>query len=165
MSYIGVPISLGISVALILAGYEVKPKEQLKDVSFLGMQCLFALISALTGCIQQIAVNIAFRYDDAAKISIYRTLDLFFTFLMQYFFLNIHPNMYSIIGSVLICAGNILILGFKMIDDKLVSNEMQKKTAETEQLVINGKEIKTELSVQPKTNFLDSLKKIIFLKF
>jgi len=52
-----------------------------------------------------------------------------------------------------------------MIDDKLVSNEMQKKTAETEQLVINGKEIKTELSVQPKTYFLDSLKKIIFLKF
>ena len=73
MSYIGVPISLGISIVLILAGYEVKPKEQLRDVSFLGMQCLFALISALTGCIQQIAVNIAFRYDDAAKISIYRT--------------------------------------------------------------------------------------------
>ena len=84
---------------------------------------------------------------------------------MQYFFLNIHPNMYSIIGSVLICAGNILILGFKMIDDKLVSNEIQKKTVETEQLVINGKEIKTELDVQSKTNFLDNLKKIIFLKF
>ena len=97
-SYVGFPASFAISGMLLLTKSEVKDPSQLKDFSYLNYQILFAFLSALTGCIHQIALNISYRFEEASKISIFRTLDLIFSFLMQYFLLNIHVDSSSLTG-------------------------------------------------------------------
>ena len=97
-SYVGFPVSLAISLVLLLTKNEIKDRNKLENISYLGIQILFAFLSALTGCIHQIALNISYRYEDASKISIYRTLDLIFSFIMQFFLLNINPGFLSLIG-------------------------------------------------------------------
>ena len=97
-SYVGFPVSLAISLVLLLTKNEIKDRNKLENISYLGIQILFAFLSALTGCIHQIALNISYRYEDASKISIYRTLDLIFSFIMQFFLLNINPGFFSLIG-------------------------------------------------------------------
>jgi drug/metabolite transporter (DMT)-like permease len=97
-SYVGFPVSLAISGILFLTKNEVKNPNQLNNFSYLSYQILFAFLSALTGCIHQIALNNSYRFEDASKISIFRTLDLIFSFLMQYLLLNIHLDSLSLFG-------------------------------------------------------------------
>ena len=97
-SYVGFPVSFTISAVLLFTKNEIKDQVQLKDFSYLSYQIMFAFLSALTGCIHQIALNISYRYEDASKISIFRTLDLIFSFIMQYFLLKITPGSLSLIG-------------------------------------------------------------------
>ena len=148
-AYVGLPVSFVFALTLLLTGFVTKNENELKDSSFILVQLAYACISALMGCGLQITINLSYKYDDASKISIYRTMDLIFTFLMQYFLLNIKSNEYSMIGSLLIILGNILVLGFKIMD----SNESTTKLSECE------KNSKT------KTNKCTSVKRIVFIKF
>lgn len=157
-AYVGLPFSLAVSVGLILTGNETKQDIHLNDYYFLGVQTLFACLSALMGCAHQLSINLAYKYEDASKISIYRTCDLIFTFLMQYFFLNITSNLFSIIGSVLIVFGNLLVLGFKMIDSK-PSTDKEVTSPESDRFV------NKPLDDESKSSFLNSLKRIVFIKF
>ena len=61
------------------------------------------------------------KYEDASKISMYRTTDLLFTFLFQYFFLGIESNELSILGSIFIASGVLVITLMKIIEKR--SNE------------------------------------------
>ena len=98
VAYVGFPITFITSLALLLTGYEVKDVKNLKDFSFFGMQILFTSLSAIFACFGQISLNISYKYDDASKISAYRTMDLIFTFATQYIFLSINPGLMSVIG-------------------------------------------------------------------
>jgi drug/metabolite transporter (DMT)-like permease len=115
-AYFGLPISLLISILSYLTGLTKKDLSILSDqVEFLS-QIGFSLLSALFGTFSQILMNVSLNYEDASKVSLFRSTDVFFAFILQYFFLNIHSNMFSIIGALLILIGTVLILVYKQID-------------------------------------------------
>jgi uncharacterized membrane protein len=98
VAYVGFPITFSTSIALLLTGYEVKDMQKLKDFSFFGVQILFTSLSAISACFAQISLNISYKYDDASKISAYRTMEIIFTYALQFIFLNINPGLMSHIG-------------------------------------------------------------------
>ncbi len=67
----------------------------------------------------QIIWIISLKLEDASKISMYRSTDLMLTFITQYFFLGIESDYLKILGAVLISAGIVLTMGFKLINDRV----------------------------------------------
>jgi hypothetical protein len=46
----------------------------------------------------------------------YKTIELLFIFVLQYFFLEISSNVYKLIGSFAIIIGILLIMGFRLVE-------------------------------------------------
>lgn len=89
----------------------------------------FSVISALCGVFSQVLLNFAFDHDDTSKATILRSTEIFFTFILQYFLLNINPNVFNLAGAVMIFLAAAFILSYQMADKKYNSN---KNTAEGE---------------------------------
>ena len=46
----------------------------------------------------------------------YKNIELIITFVLQFFILDIQPNLFNIIGSVAIAVGVLMIMGFRLIE-------------------------------------------------
>ena len=131
------------------------------------------------GVFSQVFWIISLKYDDATKIMMYRTLeqkknfilfslkkdlnsnfmfmnvflrtDLLFTFLWQYFFLNITSNMLSIVGSILLGLGMITVMGVKLFEK------------DEEAIRTNKQDLDTNFEKSSQKTF--SLKKFLLYKF
>ena len=121
-SYFGIPVSFIISLLMQITGTTQRDPALLEDIPSFTLQILFSLMSGMSGVLSQIAKVTAYKYEDASKISIIRSTDLFFTYIFQYFFLNISTNVYSGIGALLIILGTLLILVYKMIETNLTKS-------------------------------------------
>ncbi len=86
---------------------------------------------------------LAFKFEDAAKVSMYFSTELMFTFLAQYLFLGIESDYLKKIGAVLITSGVVATMGYKVIDER-------------------DMKMKTKRQDEKSDGFL---KKIIFFKF
>lgn len=124
--YFGLPISFVLSVVMFLFNNNISvigkqivssgsSELTLQVVIF---QCLFSFISAICGVVSQILMNLALNHEDASKVSMLRSTELFFTFLLQYLILAIIPNLFSICGAILIIVGTFFILIYKLVDKK-----------------------------------------------
>jgi uncharacterized membrane protein len=82
----------------------------------------FSLFSALTGVLQQVLMNLALDYEEASKVMIIRSTDLFFAFLLQSIFLHIYSDWMSVSGALMIFVATMLVMMFKMADKKWNSN-------------------------------------------
>ena len=79
---------------------------------------MFALLAGLLSALQQILMNIAIQLEDAGKVSLIKSTDLVFVFLLQLIILGIHPNLYSTTGAISIFVGVILIMIYKIVDNQ-----------------------------------------------
>lgn len=118
-SYFGLPVSSLMSLVLIFSGMTHRDPKLYEDVPTFALQILYSFISGLCGTFSQVFFNISMKYEDASKVMIYRSTDLFFTYIFQYFTLNISTNIFSVIGAFLIIFGTVLILMYKIIEKKL----------------------------------------------
>ena len=118
-SYFGLPVSTLMSLVLIFSGMVHRDPKLYEDIPTLAVQIFFSIISALCGTFSQVFFNLAMKYEDASKVMIYRSTDIFFTYVFQYFTLNISTNNFCIIGAFLIITGTVLILIYKIIEKKL----------------------------------------------
>jgi drug/metabolite transporter (DMT)-like permease len=116
-SYFGIPVSAIISVILVLTG--IAHKDFAAESEHLLLHSIYVLCGAFIGVLTQIAINLAYKHEEASKVAIVRTIDVFFSFIIQYFMLNIVMDVFSIIGSVLIVSGTFLVLSMKLLDNKL----------------------------------------------
>ncbi len=115
-SYFGLPLSATISFILVLTGVEVRNATVINNKTSLCFQIFYSLTSAICGVLSQIFFNISMKHEDASKIAIYRSTDFFFTYMFQYLWLDILANYLSVIGALLILAGTLLIIFFKIVD-------------------------------------------------
>ena len=137
-SYFGLPLSIILSVVLTLTG--VTHKEFLeKEFKYLPMHLLYTTIAAFIGIFAQVLLNLALKYEDATKLGIVKTIDVFFAFILQYFLLNIKVNMFSIIGATSILLGAVLLLLFKIIEAKLSQMRAKKIKASIKTVKKNPK--------------------------
>jgi len=123
-SYFGIPVSAIISVILVLTGIAHKNFEA--ESEHLLLHSFYVLCGAFIGVLTQIAINLAYKHEEASRVAIVRTIDVFFSFFIQFFMLNIVMDVYSIIGSVLIVSGTFLVLSMKLLDNKIkTDNEFE----------------------------------------
>ena len=144
-SYIGLPISLTISLIMYLTNVRNVDPSVYDSSEKLAWQIFYSFSSAACSCTHQLLVTVSNRHEDAAKLAIISTTNLFWTFLLQYAFLDIGANLYGVSGAIFIFLAVILSIVFKIIDQKLKS-----KTS------------KEDVKQVTEENFL---KRIIFFKF
>ena len=100
----------------------------------------------------------ALKFEDATKIAMYRTGDLLYTFLFQYFFLGIVADFFSMLGGFLIGVGMFIVIAFKIIDKK----EEQKQRDNVEMKLMHSEEPEVSDRKELKEN---CCKKFILYKF
>jgi drug/metabolite transporter (DMT)-like permease len=153
-SYIGLPVSIAISLIMLLAGFDKKNPDVYTNAQKLITQIAFALSSAFCGILSQVLMSLSLVYEDASKMTLFKSADLFFVFILQYIIVNIKTNMYSQIGAFLIFVGILTIMIFKIFDKR---NDKKKRIIHQQNALNFNKK-----PIVLKQNFLT---KIIFFKF
>ncbi len=116
-AYVGMPSSLIVSLVLMFINDTTMNDEPrfrqfiTVNKSDLIIEIICVLLSAFFGLIAQIAWNFAIQYKNASESTLIRSLNVAFVFLLQYAFLQIEPDFWSIIGASAIVSGTCFIIG------------------------------------------------------
>lgn len=155
-SYLGLPVCSLISFILLYTGKEVKP---LISYFELLIQIGITVLAAISGLTGQACMNFAFLHEDVTKVSLVRSTDVLFTFLFQYIVLNIHSNLFSVLGAMLILVSVVMIMIYKIMDQRYIKKH--RDYIELKKLKAKGHKIEThDKIVRPNI-----VKKILFFKF
>jgi drug/metabolite transporter (DMT)-like permease len=116
-SYFGLPISLALSFIFYFTEFShTDLKSELPDLPY---HIALSSCSAIFGILGQVFFNISLTCEDPTKVSIAKTSDVFFSYILQLFILNISVDFLSIIGSISILFGTFIVLSFKILENKL----------------------------------------------
>jgi drug/metabolite transporter (DMT)-like permease len=113
IAYFGLPICVASSVLLIYFGFAHRTFTNFKA---LQVNVAFSGASAVMAILGQCSLNIALNYEDATKVSILKTIDVFIAFVLQFFILNIRLDVFSVLGSLAILVGTFLVMAFKGLE-------------------------------------------------
>ena len=119
-SYTGVPACALLSVLLYIG--KLSHLNLQMELPNLPYHVFYSSCSAFFGIAGQVFLNISLSCEDATKVSIAKTSDVFFNYVFQQFFLYIVVDMFSIIGSVFILLGTFIVLSFKILEKNLNSD-------------------------------------------
>ena len=128
--WFGIPFAFIICTCLIHLKMSHQNLElERKD---LPMDIFYSSISACISLSGQIFVNISLKYEEATKVAIVKTIDVFFSAVLQYFMLNITMDLFNIMGAVSILTGTGFVLVYKMMENKYEAHKEDKTKAKLE---------------------------------
>lgn len=115
-TFLGLPASIMLSLILALTGtHHTNMKCELK---YLAYDIIFGTIGSIFAILGVIMFIISLKYEDATKVAILRTIDVLFSFTLQFVILNINSDLLSILGALAILLGTLLALSFKFFKAK-----------------------------------------------
>ena len=123
-SYLGLPTSFILSLVLILTGSSHKNFQC--ELKYLGLDILFGCIGGICAVYGHVLLNLSLQHEDATKVSIVRTVDIVFSFILQLIILNIQEDWISIVGAILILLSTFVILFYEMILE-IIKKRREKK--------------------------------------
>ena len=126
-SYIGLPTSLIISLIMYLTNTRNIDLSVYDTTEKFAWQIFYSLSSAICGCINQILVTMSNKHEDANKLALISTTNLFWSFVLQYLFLGIEANVYGATGALLIITAVLLNFLIKFVGQRLKENHINKK--------------------------------------
>jgi drug/metabolite transporter (DMT)-like permease len=127
--YFGIPISLLISIFFYSTGLHAHSSSLLENGPIdILIQIGYSFLSGFFGVMAQLFLNFALAYEDASKIAIFKTTDLIFTFLFQFYLIGIKKDINSSLGAFLILFGTFLVLVYKFLDKKLSNKNVNNNT-------------------------------------
>jgi drug/metabolite transporter (DMT)-like permease len=144
-SYFGVPATLTVSLFMHIFSYEQYKAGLRFETSELIFQAGLTILTGFLELASQLCTNVALKHEDASKIALIKSSELFLTNIFQYLFLDIVANLFSKIGGLLIFSSMCMVLLHKIFDKKFNS---EKKT-------------QTECRVKNQSLF----QKVMFFKF
>jgi uncharacterized membrane protein len=97
------------------------------ELKLLPYHLIYTSISGVFGVCGSIFLNIALIHEDPTKVAIAKTSDVIIAFVLQLIFLNIHIDFLSIIGSLAIVFGTMVVLIFKLFENKYSKLVSKKK--------------------------------------
>ena len=115
-SYIGLPLSLILSCILVYTGHSNLIHIIRNDWSNFKWNLFYCFCVSTLGVGNMIIINLAMELEEASKIAIIKTTDLFFIFALQYFFLNIKSDYLNVIGAFLILLSVLLLFIYRLLD-------------------------------------------------
>ena len=116
-SYVGLPFCLATSALIYF--YGVTHGNVHYDMSTLGQHILLSCFSSIFAIAGQIFLNMSYNYEDASKVAIAKTSEVFFSYFLQMIILHIQVDLLSITGSILIVCGTVIVLVFKMVENSI----------------------------------------------
>jgi drug/metabolite transporter (DMT)-like permease len=125
-AYIGLPTSLAITLVLRLTGAQ-KSNRNFNDMYNLSMQIFYSISSASCGILGQILLTNSFKHENVTKIAVLRSTNLFWAFLLQYIFLDIEANIFSLSGVILIFSAILFTIIAKAVEKRLQQNHQAKE--------------------------------------
>ena len=134
--YIGLPIAICLQAFMYLTKLEPSKDWSIYSTSDLIWQFVWCLISGLTGIAAQATYHVSLKHEEPTVISVVKCTDLFFTFILQYLFMNITANFLSTTGAIHIFMATVLTLVFKLISHR-----------------VNSVKTKNEKLMEPTTNY------------
>ena len=163
VSWFGIPLSLFISVLLIY--FKMAHKNFAIEKKEIPMDIFYSICASFLSITGQVLLNIAMKYEDATKLAITKTIDVFFAFILQYIFLNIKVDLLSVMGACSIIIGTFFVLVFKLLDNKYESFKCKQIENENsiEDKIDKGDLNKADM-VQKKQSTKYLILKIIFFK-
>ena len=90
-----------------------------------GYEYLLIISSGLMGTVSQIAMTVGMQREKSANATVVRMSEVLFGFMWQVLLTDDRVNLLSVLGSVLITAGVMIIVIFKQSDEQ--TTEKQKK--------------------------------------
>ncbi|MDD6276904.1 MAG: DMT family transporter [Clostridia bacterium] len=88
-----------VCIPFMAAGYETMS----------GLQLLYLILAGTFACIGQLSITKAYIYASAKEISVYDYTQVIFAAVIGYFVFGDLPDVYSVIGYVLICGAGIFM--------------------------------------------------------
>jgi drug/metabolite transporter (DMT)-like permease len=126
-SMLGLPVSILLSLALNLTAQSKLLQNARQMPGELATHVLYSCVSSVVGVMAQVMFNLSLQYEDASKVSIIKTSEIFFSFLLQYLLLSIESNVFKIVGGVLIFISGSAILTYKIFDQKHAKRKRKRK--------------------------------------
>lgn len=125
---VGVPFNITLITFSYLLNLHDKERDLLgMDRAELMWQVGLMVVAAIFGLLSIILLLAALRYDEASKIAIVRISDLLFTYILQSLVLGIYANLFSTLGALLILSATLLVMVYKMIEQKYESGKDNEK--------------------------------------
>ncbi|CAF0974644.1 unnamed protein product [Brachionus calyciflorus] len=157
VTWFGFPLSILISIILIKLG--IYHRDIDNEISELPMDIFYSFLASCLSLVTQIFLNKSFKYEDATKIAIIKTTDVFFSFLLQFLLLGINVDRLGIIGAMAILVGTFFVLVYKLMNSKYEEYKRNK------QAIYLGNDGGGDVTKPTKKSFKRTLFKIIFFKF
>ena len=128
-SYIGLPMAFLISLIMYLTNTrDVNSREATNTPTKLAWQIFFSITSALCGCLNQLLVALANKYESANVLALVSTTSLFWSFLFDFLFLSNYTsnggeclsffNVFNIAGTLLILLAALISIIFKIFRNR-----------------------------------------------
>lgn len=76
--------------------------------------------------LQQIALTLALKYEEAGLVSLVETSSILFSYLWQFIFLGMAPDIYSVVGGIVVIGG-VVVAGIRKIISELPDNSRVKQ--------------------------------------
>jgi drug/metabolite transporter (DMT)-like permease len=119
-SYFGVPATLFVSIIMHSFSFEQYKAGLVRfETLELALQVTLTISAGLLEVASQMFTNLALKHEDASKIALVKSNELFLTTIFQYFFLGIVANFFSKIGCLLIFSSVCMVLVHKIFDQRL----------------------------------------------
>lgn len=83
----------------------------------------YSVLAGVCGTLGIVFMNYALKYEDASKVAMIRTFSVFFSFVLQYLFLDVSVDILGILGALFIVSGIFIILFLKIFDQQLASSK------------------------------------------
>jgi drug/metabolite transporter (DMT)-like permease len=117
-SYYGIPIS-AVLVLIFDLGFNKTNNFRVNlilSTSDLYWQIFYLVLGSLLLIFNSFFAILAFKYEDASKVSIVFCLEILFVYLFEYQLLNIVAPWMVILGGLLITFGSVLIFVYRIFD-------------------------------------------------
>lgn len=119
---VGLPASLIVSAILIQTSTSHQNLNQEADI--LPIQIGYSICAGVFGTMGIIFLNNALRFEDATKIGMIKTIGVFFSFILQFLFLDITVDFLGVMGAIFIVTGTISTMVIKLFDKPLSQSEI-----------------------------------------
>jgi drug/metabolite transporter (DMT)-like permease len=122
-SYFGLP--LAILASCVIFEFKIFDTKDFSNIQLSSIltQLFYSAISAVCCLVGQIAINLSLTYENPTKVSIIKASDTVVAFILQLIILNVEIDVLSLLGSLSILTGVLIVLIFKLADQSISKSD------------------------------------------
>lgn len=122
LTIVGLITSIVLSGIMAATNYSMFMKSNIR-YDHLFVEISYSVLAGVCGTLGIVFMNYALKYEDASKVAMIRTFSVFFSFILQYLFLDVAVDILGILGALFIVLGIFIVLFLKIFDEQLADTK------------------------------------------